>query len=514
MEKAENPTPRKLTLKNKIGFSAYQISLITDLMITGWQMYFFTTFIGMPIMTVTMLLTIGKILGAVVTPIYGYISDHLYQTRFGRKFGRRKGMLIIGAPIKIISFLLMWIPGLPTFVYFIIFLIPQLVTPMLTTIQLTFMSEMTQDSKQRAQLVGSNQVGGAIAGIFFSLSSAYLFKILGEHAARTFIIMAVIYDIICMICLIIFYNSVYELPVDESTVLNKGKQSSIKVLRDIFWDFLSVARLKSYGLYLGMYLCEQMFRSLRGTINTYFIIFVMLLNPSTVSLSTGAGFVCGLIFLAFFMWLTGKTNGPFSYRVGAYGTIIVEIYIMFLAFTRPSHLDIWFIVAIVALNFGITGVVNSTQFIFTLIPDVDEMVTAKRREGQYSGVNNTLDVIFTTVETLVIGIVLSATGFKEKASVQNPSTVKWLLILYTVVPIVCCLLGIIISHFCKLTVPKHAIIVNEIKRLRNGGKMEDVTPETKKTVEELTGFKYENCWGNNSMIDIANRHKKIDSQQE
>lgn len=44
--------------------------------------------------------------------------------------------------------------------------------------------------------------------------------------------------------------------------------------------------------------------------------------------------------------------------------------------------------------------------------------------------------------------------------------------------------------------------------------MEDVTPETKKTVEELTGFKYENCWGNNSMIDIASRHKKIDSQQE
>ncbi|MFT8727351.1 MAG: hypothetical protein ABF756_05055 [Liquorilactobacillus ghanensis] len=37
---------KKVPLKTKIGFGAYQVSMITDLMITGWQMYYFTTFIG------------------------------------------------------------------------------------------------------------------------------------------------------------------------------------------------------------------------------------------------------------------------------------------------------------------------------------------------------------------------------------------------------------------------------------------------------------------------------------
>lgn len=125
---------KKVPLKTKIGFGAYQVSMITDLMITGWQMYYFTTFIGMTILNVTLLTTIGKVAGAVLTPIYGYISDHLYQTKFGKRFGRRKAVMLIGIPLKLIFFMLMWIPGLPIGTYFVLFLIPQLMTPMLTTV--------------------------------------------------------------------------------------------------------------------------------------------------------------------------------------------------------------------------------------------------------------------------------------------------------------------------------------------------------------------------------------------
>lgn len=507
--KISSATDKKMPLKAKVGFGAYQVSMVTDLMITGWQMYYFTTFIGMSIMNVTLLTTIGKIAGAFLTPIYGYISDHLYQTKFGKKHGRRKSVLLIGIPLKLIFFMLMWIPDLPLPVYFVLFLMPQLLTPMLTTVQLTFMSEMTENSQERAELAGSNQVGGAIAGIFFSVFTTFLFKVLGQNTARTFVIAAFIYDVIAFFCLVVFYRSVYERPVDETTVLKdaREKPSFGKDLLGVFWDFVSSMRLKSFVMYLGMYVCEQMFRSLRGTINTYFIIFVLLLSPATVTASTGFGFVAGLVFLSFFIWYTAKTNGPKSYRLGAYATIIVFSIIFVLAVVHPAHLATWFTIMIVAMNFGITGVVNSTQFLFTFIPDVDEMVTAKRREGQYSGVQNTLDTIFTAIETLVIGAVLSMTGFVEKSATQNPSTVKWLLILYTGVPIVCCIIGIVISHYFKLTTENHKVLMAEVQRLRDGGDMKDVTPETRQVVEELTGFKYEHCWGNNNVVNIANKAK-------
>ncbi|MDB8710125.1 MFS transporter [Mediterraneibacter gnavus] len=495
----------RLTIKKKIGFSSYQLAQVAETMVNTWQMYYFTTFLGIPVVTVTLMFSLGKIIGSIITPIYGYISDHLYQTKFGRKFGRRKSMLLIGIPAKTLLYITLWIPNLGVSAYFILFLLYYAIMPMLSLSQLTFMSEMTEDSSQRAQLAGINQIGAAVAGIFSSLFTVYLFNLLGANSAKTYFIAALIYDIMSCILLICFYRSVYERPYDESTVLQStGKKLSPgKRIVSVFWNFLSAIRLKSYLLYLGMYLSEQMFRSLLGTINTYFIIFVLLLDPASVSVSTSVGFIFGIGFLMIYMWLTAKTNGPFTYRIGGFATILVCLAMLWLAIARPSHLTLWFVVLTIALNFGKTGVVNSAQFIFTFIPDVDEMVTGKRREGQYSGVNSALDVLFSTLETLTVGILLSVTGFAEGAQTQNETTVQALLILYTIVPICFAAIGIVISCFFKLTVANHKILLNEINRLRAGGEMSEVSPETKKVVENLTGFKYEHCWGNNNMMDFS-----------
>lgn len=498
----------KIPLWRKIGFSAFQLSNVMITLVTTWLMYYYTTFLKIPIVVVTLMFTSAKIIGAVLTPIYGYISDRLYQTKFGRKHGRRKSMFLIGIPLKSLTYIFMWIPGMPQPLYFIFFLLYFLITPMLSTSQLTLTSEMSEDSDQRAQLVGFNQAGAATSGIFASLFIAWIFKICGQNNVNSFVIAAVVYDIVGTLMLILFYNSVYERPVDESTVLEQNKISLWKRLVNIFWNFISAIRIKSYWTYLLMWQCEELFRTIRGDINTYFIIFVLLLSPTEVAVSTSVGYFFGIIFLVFFMWLQAKTNGMFSYRVGAWGAIVVFIGIFMLAVLKPAHLNMWWIIAMVALNFGITGVVNSSQYIFTFLPDVDEIVTAKRREGEYAGVNTTIDTILDSLFTLIIGIILQMTGFKAGTKVQAPTTVNALLILYCIVPIVLLLLGIAFSYICKLNVENHKIILQEIKRLRNGGAKKDVTPNTKAVVENLTGMPYERCWGNNKVMDITRSIKK------
>lgn len=209
----------RLTIKKKIGFSSYQLAQVAETMVNTWQMYYFTTFLGIPVVTVTLMFSLGKIIGSIITPIYGYISDHLYQTKFGRKFGRRKSMLLIGIPAKTLLYITLWIPNLGVSAYFILFLLYYAIMPMLSLSQLTFMSEMTEDSSQRAQLAGINQIGAAVAGIFSSLFTVYLFNLLGANSAKTYFIAALIYDIMSCILLICFYRSVYERPYDESTVL-------------------------------------------------------------------------------------------------------------------------------------------------------------------------------------------------------------------------------------------------------------------------------------------------------
>ena len=500
-------TNKKLSLINKIGFSVYQLSMVTDILVTAWQMYFYTTFCNISIAMITLILTIGKVITAIFTPMVGYISDNLYKTKFGKKFGRRKGLLLIGIPVKVLTFPLYWIPNMPTAYYCTIIITMSFVGPLLMVPQGTFAAEMSKDSSERAQLAGFNQIAAAIAGIGSSMFLVKLFSMFGENNVNTFFIAAIIYDCVALIALIFFYKSVYERPIDESTVIVTRERPSFKKgVMNVVNNFKSAIQLRSYRRYLEMYLSEQMFRSLAGTINTYFIVFVLLLNPKSVSLSTSVGFVFGIMFLTFFMWLTAKTTGTFTYRIGGVATIIILLCFGYLGLFRPAHTEIYLLILTVALNFGKTGLVNSAQFLLTFIPDVDEILTGKRREGTYSGVNNFLDTLFTTIEVLIVGFLLQATGFVKNATTQPQTTIDALLVLYVIVPIILVSIGIVVSYKFKLTVENHKLLEAEVERLKSGGSKADVTKEVKALVEELTGFEYEKCWGNNNLLDYEEKN--------
>ena len=62
------------------------------------------------------------------------------------------------------------------------------------------------------------------------------------------------------------------------------------------------------------------------------------------------------------------------------------------------------------------------------------------------------------------------------------------------------LLGAIyFSMQMKLDRKNHAVLLEEIARIKAGGRIEDVAPEARAIVEELTGWPYEQCWGCNPL---------------
>ncbi len=497
----------ELKLINKLGFSCYQLSTVTDTLVNAWQMYFYTTFCNISIAFVASVLAASKLISAFLTPILGSVSDHLYQTKFGRRFGRRKSMLLIAIPWKVGVFPLYWIPNMPTWYYVGLLLLTSFVNPLAIVSQGTFAAEMARTPSEKAQLAGMNQVGAAIAGIASSMATVYFFDAFGSDNPMTFFIAALVYDAVSLLMLILFYLSVFERPVDPKflaeEMAKKEKHSFVKSFRIIVRDFRSAIQLRAYRLYLCMYLSEQMFRSLAGTINTYFIVFVLMLDPKVVSVSTAMGFVFGMCFLGFHIWLTAKTNGNVTYRIGGIAAIAILVGFFYLGVELPPNTELLLIIFIVAMNFGKAGLVNAMQYTFAFIPDIDEVLTAHRREGVYSGVNNFLDVLFTTLEVVIIGFLLEATGFVKNSQTQPDATVDALLILYTVVPIVIISFGLFVTFRFHLNQHNHKLLVTEVARLKNGGSKADVDSETKRVVEDLTGHSYEECWGNNDMLQVA-----------
>src|SRR5882672_4207686 len=122
--------PRRSMTARKIGFGHYLAYGSNDFLgagamavITGWLLYFYTTFCGLTPVEAASIFAIARILDAVASPLIGYISDHFHRTRLGQRFGRRRFFILLAVPL-LPSFALMWVDGqsygyyLATYIFF------------------------------------------------------------------------------------------------------------------------------------------------------------------------------------------------------------------------------------------------------------------------------------------------------------------------------------------------------------------------------------------------------------
>lgn len=509
----------KLPMRAKLGYGTIGLSYIAQTMMLTWQMYFFTTFAGVDVGVAGSFVAIGRTVAAFIAPVWGYISDRLYQTGFGRKIGRRRGVLLLTIPGITLFNITQFIIGLPVWAYAASVFLYWAFFAGLTTVQYGLPAEMANNSSQRAQLVGINQITTAIASIVYSMLNTYLFTVMGDSDPSVYTMMTVLYAIFGAAILVFGFFTIQEREYDSTTDLSDADKTEgekvplLKRISLIVWNYVSALSVKEYRNYLGMYLCQNMFRAVRGSTLTYFLVFVLGLTSAMVSISQGFSFIFGIALVGFFMWLNSKIGGTKAFRIGSIEAVFVFLAMFALALVheqigQAATVTAWIILAL-ALNFGITGVVNATDYAYTFIPDVDEVLTGKRREGTYASINSTIDDIFMSLEAIVITNVLAAGGFVTGSEVQPDSVVTMLTYVFCFVPIFFfCFLGLVFSFRVKLDDKKHDQLMEEVERLRAGGRKEDVTPEAKQLVEELTGWDYDKCWGNNNVINYSHKASK------
>ena len=52
----------------------------------------------------------------------------------------------------------------------------------------------------------------------------------------------------------------------------------------------------------------------------------------------------------------------------------------------------------------------------------------------------------------------------------------------------------------KLDRKAHLVVLQEVARIKAGGKIGDIAPEVRLIVEDLVGHRYEECWGNSKLF--------------
>jgi oligogalacturonide transporter len=361
----------------------------------------------------------------------------------------------------------------------------------------TLAVEMTADFNQRTFLTGSKAMFGKVANFLGAAIPGLFISIFGKTSPLPFFCTGVVYCLIMIASLLLLYFNSWERPYEE--VADEEVPNVIEGVKKLFIDIISTLKIKSFREHLGMYLFGFGAEWLFTATFTYFIVFC-LQRPSTfVSEMNSMSSILQLVSTALFIGIVAKKGftKPF---IGALVVVIGAILGYAAIFVFHVH-DITAVVIAITIVFGLGtgGVYYIPWTAYTFMADVDEVVTNRRREGVYAGAMTMAGKLMRASVVFILGQVLAHYGFVSGASAQPTSAINAIIgvLLIGVAGMAC--IGIIFSFRLKLDHKTHKVVIEELARVHNGGKMSDVTPETKQVVEMLTGISYENCFGNNNI---------------
>ncbi len=490
---------KPITLRHTLGYGSANLLGSGALAISGaWLIYFYTTFCGLSVVEASAIFSVASILDAISNPIMGYISDNFYNTRIGRKYGRRRFFVLLGIPL-VLLYPLMWIQGFGFWYYLTMYALFELVYTSIMVPYETLASEMTNDFAVRSKLTGSKAMFGKSANFLAAFIPAQLFLVYSKDSPTPFLLTGVIYALVMCAAMIALYMTSWERPPHE--VAQEKTASLVQAMKKLCIDMVSTFHLKIFRKHLGMYLLGFGAEWLFISTFTYFIIFCLGQGKDVVAYLNSFSSVMQLISTFVFIGICIKLGFARPYRIAltiVCLSVLAYTGLYFLGWSQQATLIALFAITAV-FGIGTGGVYYIPWTVYTFLADVDEVLTGRRREGIYAGAMTFAGKLARSVIVFAMGWTLSQFGFVSGQATQ-PQTAVYAIIGVFVVGVIGLALGAIYyTTQMKLDRHNHALLLDEIARIKAGGAIADVPAQARAVAEELTGWKYEQCWGNNAL---------------
>ncbi|GEP72361.1 major facilitator superfamily protein [Lentilactobacillus rapi DSM 19907 = JCM 15042] len=496
-------TPHKISIWRSIGYGINDMNGASwGTLVGSYLMFFLTTYGKLSAAAVGMLFLIGKFLNAIMSMLAGSISDRLYSTKIGRRFGRRHLLLLVGAILTILFFpmLFMVVPG-SFWWYLIAFVMVETANVIIGTAYETLATEMTPNADDRVKMSSIRLFISAFATFSVSALPATLLAFLGE-GAQAYTISGIVFGVVYAICTLITYRSTWEHSPEEvenfesANGSNSGEKenSFIGSLRD-YWEML---RNKSARYMVSIYFMTYFAKDCFSTAFLYYVVFVLGLSQTIGQGITSLSFV-GMIVVPIAAFILIKTKNPKINWSTSFSLIFIVMAGFFVLSLQHSHLGsgttiISLIVLGVLWQIGRQFLEYTAWQVIPLVPDVDTIVSGKLRTGTFAAVQSFTRQLTGALGSALLGFILQWGGFQEGSLHQTLQAQNAILIVLIVVPIIS--IGIawwMVARF-NLNQRTHKILHNEIERLQSGGNKDDVDPQTKSIVEDLTGYKWDKIW--------------------
>jgi oligogalacturonide transporter len=488
------------TLKMKLCYGAGDIYgggafLIFSLL----YMNFLVLVEGLPVVATSVIVFIGKIWDAVTDPMMGRISD---KTR--SRFGRRRIYFLIGILPVFASFIMMFYSfGMQstlskviyyTFTYmffgtaFTIVMVPYN----------AILSDMTSDYNERTSFTTVRMLFSGGASLIAAVVPGMLIKgaggsVNGPAQKPGYLVMAVVMATVFGLCWLVTFLGTREkknLPPPEKVAAR---------------EWIGLFDNKAYRNYLGIFLSFQVAVDLVLALFIFYIDIVVL-KYASYELVMGMLLVFSMVFMAIMGILARKKGKAFPLYIGMPMWILTMIAFIFVDSATPVY-----VLCILAVFIAVGSAAGnlSTWSMLTDVYDIDEIRTAKRREGVYSGLTTFLRKFASGVAVLLLGFGLRLFGFDQNqysilkatstdfdpaAYAQSTlvSGIKWMFVLIPVVLLSICLVFAIKN---KVDKRRFDAVLKGIDAFKAQGDLSGLSAQERDDIQVVTGESEASLWG-------------------
>jgi oligogalacturonide transporter len=388
----------------------------------------------------------------------------------------------------------MWVDGHGFWYYLFTYVFFELVYAMEIIPYETLAAEMSPDYRTKAMFAGARIVCGQIAIIAALWLPGRIVEYLGgKGSAETFLYLGVIFSVFFVFVALAVYLFTWERSRAEIGHAPPPPGGLGRKIGQLFEDLAATLRVRAFRLHLGMYLGGYISQDVLNPVLSYFIAFALAGTVVTMS-GINTWMACAqLVSVLLTIGLVLRIHPAPAYRIAIvlFGAGVVGLLALYAAgVTNVS----WYLAVVLVAGLG-RGALNYIPWsIYNYMPDVDEIVTGRRREGAFAGVMTFVRKLMQSIAIFIVTQILDAAGLVPGTLVQPHSVVTTVLLVMGIGTLGILATGFFVSLRFRLNRDTHAVLMTEIERFKTQPGSEP-PPENRAVVEDLTGWKYANLWG-------------------
>lgn len=424
---------KKLSKKMMLCWPTSTISYAVGSALLGFVTFYATDVMGISAVSAGMIFMLSKIFDGITDVIAGYLIDHTY-TKFGK--GRPYTFSIVGYWLAVVF--LFSAPKLgATAAAIYLFVMYSLINSVFLTLYLcsepVYMANAIDNSNQSVTL---SAVTGFISMIFTMVTSMILPQIVAkigtsrEGWSRMTLVIAIPFALIGMIR----FLGVKE---KKKGTVSAAQNFSIK-------EMLSLLAKNKYILIFSIIvLISNIGSNLVNSATTYYFTYIV----GDIGLSSLMSLA--MLAIVVVMVITPALSNKFGFVNVMRATTLIGMFGYLIRLAAPTNLVLLFVSTVLAMLGFYTMFSFAATFVIQCV-DYGEWKNSIRSEGTISCAQSVTAKIGTAIGLGLIGVLMGMSGYDGTATVQSGSANTMIIMLYTVIPAVFCLIQFIMLKLYDL----------------------------------------------------------------